>query len=407
MKQYFLLLFLTGGLLLAGSLPAQEVLQWRGADRSGVYPEKNLLKSWPETGPALLWESENIGNGYGSPVITKKNIFVEGEIDTVNYLFALDLSGKILWKTKIGREWVQNYPGCRSTPTLVGDLAYVTSGMGAVACIDTRNGKTLWSLDIVKDLHGRVNRFGLSESPFVVGDRVFCMPGGTDTNVVALDRMTGKVIWVCKGASQIPGYCSPLLISLPQRKIMVTFSQSVLLGIDISDGKLLWTHVQEGEHDVQANTPLYENGFIYYITGDGNGAVKLQLSEDGTSITQVWRNQASDNTMGGFIKIGNYMYTASYEKRQWFSEDATTGKLCDSLKFDKGNTVMADGMLYLYNEKGQVGLVKPDGPKMDLVSSFKVTRGTKAHYAHTVICGGIMYVRHGKSLLAYDVKEKK
>ena len=86
--------------------------------------------------------------------------------------------------------------------------------------------------------------------------------------------------------------------------------------------------------------------------------------------------------------------------------ETNTGKIVDSVKFDKGVTIYADGMLYCYNEKGQLGIFKPNGPKMETVSSFKVTRGTKAHYAHPVICGGIMYVRHGRSLLAYDVKTK-
>jgi len=64
-------------------------------------------------------------------------------------------------------------------------------------------------------------------------------------------------------------------------------------------------------------------------------------------------------------------------------------------------------MLYLYNEKGQVGLVKPVAGKMELVSSFRITKGTKAHYAHPVICNGILYIRHGKSLLAYDISKKQ
>jgi len=86
--------------------------------------------------------------------------------------------------------------------------------------------------------------------------------------------------------------------------------------------------------------------------------------------------------------------------------EANTGKITDSLKFDKGVTIYADGLLYCYNEKGQLGIFRPEGPKMAAVSSFKVTRGTKAHYAHPVVNQGILYVRHGRSLLAYDVKAK-
>ena len=404
-KQIFFAV-LVFGLLISTKITAQEVLEWRGADRTGNYNETNLLKKWPEAGPSLLWENNAIGNGYGSPIITNKNIFVLGEIDTICYLFALDLTGKTIWKSKIGEEWVLNYPGARTTPSLVGDLLYVSTGMGSVACFDALTGNKKWSVDMVNDLHGKNVRFGFSECLLVDDNKVFCMPGGSDTNVVALDRFTGKIIWKSKGLGQIPTYCSPMIIKLSDKKILITFSKSSLLGFDVSDGKLLWSHEQEGNGDVHVNTPLYENGFIYYITGDGNGAVKLKLTDDGNSITQIWRNKRSDNLMGAFIKVNDYIYTSGYERRFYYSEDEKTGDIIDSVKFDRGAINFADGMLYLYNEKGQMGLFNPNGPKMELVSSFNVTKGTKAHYAHPVICKGILYIRHGKSLLAYNISSK-
>lgn len=400
------LYFLIAGLLVQTLSFAQEVLQWRGENRSGVYNETNLLKSWPENGPSLLWEYPELGNGYGSPAITAKNIFINGELEAESYLIALDKAGKFLWKSKIGPEWVANYPGTRSTPTVVGDLVYVTTGMGKVACFEAGTGKEKWSVDMINDFHGRNTRFGLAESVLVEGNSVFCSPGSPDTNVVALDRFTGKIQWICKALGQMTSFCSPLLIKLPARSILVTFSQNALLGIDIKDGKLLWKHEQKGEGDVHVNTPLFENGFIYYITGDGNGAVKLQLSDDGTAITEIWENKACDGLTGGFVKVGDYLYTSGYEKRLWYSLDAKTGQISDSLPFNIGTTIYADGMLYLYNERGQLGLCKPKGPAMEMVSSFKITHGTKAHFAHPVICNGILYLRRGNSLMAYDIKNK-
>ncbi len=400
--------FLVSAFLLIFSIAAfsQEVLQWRGNDRSGYYPDKNLLKKWPDTGPSLLWEFGELGNGYSSPVITSKNIFINGEIDTVNYLFALDLDGKLLWKSEVGKEWIINYPGSRSAPTVVADLIYTTTGWGTIACFDANTGKEKWTADFIHDFHGQITRFGFSGAVVVDDDMVFCSPGSADTNVLALDRYTGKIKWICKGLGQMTSYCSPLLIKLKDRNILVTFSKSALLGIDTKDGKLLWSHKQDSEGDVHINTPLFENGYIYYITGDGNGSVKLKLSDDGTEISEIWRNKAGDNTMGAFIKIENYIYSSGYEKREWFSIDANTGQIVDSLKFDRGSTSAADEMLYLYNEKGYLGLVKPNGPKMELVSSFRITKGTKAHFSHPVINKGILYLRHGKSLLAYDIKNK-
>ena len=69
---------------------------------------------------------------------------------------------------------------------------------------------------------------------------------------------------------------------------------------------------------------------------------------------------------------------------------------------NKGSIISADDMLYIYDErKGNIGLVKPDPKKFDLISSFKINKGTGPHWAHLSIFDGIMYVRHGDVLMAY------
>ena len=404
MQKIFLPLSVLAILFFNLTLRAQEVLQWRGADRSGVYPETGLLDAWPAEGPALLWESSDIGNGYGSPAITKQNIFVNGEIDSISYLFALDLKGQLIWKSKIGREWTKSYPGARTTPTVVDDLVYVTAGWGQLSCIEAKTGKERWTVNMMSDFHGEVPRFGFSESVLVDGNTVFCSPGSRDTNIVALDRFTGKINWISKGGGEMTSYCSPMIIRLPARNILVTFSKSKMLGIDTKDGKLLWSYQQEGEGvDCQCNTPLFENGMIYCVAGNGNGAFKLKLSDDGSQVTEIWKNNLCDNLMGGFIKVKDYLYTSGYEKRQYYVVETNGGKIVDSVKFDRGSTIFADGKLYLYNEKGQTGLFNPNGPKLEQISTFKVTKGTKAHFAHPVICGGVMYIRHGRELIGYKI----
>jgi outer membrane protein assembly factor BamB len=72
----------------------------------------------------------------------------------------------------------------------------------------------------------------------------------------------------------------------------------------------------------------------------------------------------------------------------------------------KGTVVYADGMLYMYEEKrGTLGLAKP-GDKLDVVSSFQVNFGSKEHWAHPTICDGVLYVRHGDVLAAFNIKAK-
>lgn len=396
-------------MILCGSwstLMSQEVLEWRGADRTGYYHETGLLDSWPEEGPPLVWEFNELGNGYSSPAITKDRIFITGEHEKITYMYALDHQGNLIWKKEVGPEWTINYPGSRTTPTVVGDLLYITTGMGTVACMDANDGSIKWSTNLASDLNAPNTRFGFSESLLVHGDKVYCTVGNADTNVVAFNRFTGDLEWISPGVGEMTSFCAPKLISLPDRDIVVTFSKLTLMGFDAQTGELLWTHKQEGEGDVQVNTPWYEDGSIYYICSDGNGAVKLNLSEDGTTITEVWRNKRSDNLMGAFIVLDDYIYTSSYNTRQYYVQDAKTGELTDSVDFDKGSIIYADGKLYLYNQRGKFGLFEPAGPTMNLISSFRITKGTKAHFAHPVICDGILYVRRGDALLAYDIREK-
>jgi outer membrane protein assembly factor BamB len=393
-------------LMLSVSLSAQTIVQFRGPERNGIYNESNLLKSWPAEGPSMLWKAEKIGNGYSSPIISGNRIYVTGEIDSIGYLFAFDKSGSLIWKKVTGREWMENFTGSRSTPTLMNGLLYVETSMGLVICFDANTGDERWSVDMIKDLHGVNVRFGYAEGLLINDKLVYCFPGGPDTNVVALDRFSGKIAWISTALGDSTAYTSPALITLPSRKIIVNFSIHNLIGLDAATGELLWNKQLKGTGDIHGNTSLFDNGNIYFLAGSGSGAVKLALSEDGRSITEVWSNPNVTDVHGGFVKVWNYIYSSQYKPRRYCSMDAATGQIADSLKFDKGTLIFADDMLYCYTEKGMVGLVKQNNGKMELVSSFKMPVGTKEFFTIPVISEGILYLRHGDAMLAYDIRKK-
>ena len=69
------------------------------------------------------------------------------------------------------------------------------------------------------------------------------------------------------------------------------------------------------------------------------------------------------------------------------------------------NLLAADGMIYSYEDKrGRVSLLKPTDNNIDIVGSFKVKLGKGPHLAHMSIGNGILFVRHGDALMAYDIK---
>lgn len=392
---------------------AQKVYQWRGDDRDGIYNENKLLTVWPENGPALLWSNEEIGQGYAAPVITNDKLLVNGEADSTSFLFAYDLKGKLLWKSPNGREYYgkgfsASFPGSRSTPTVVGDMVYTSSGIGRLAGMELATGKEKWAVDMVPDMGGIENMFGFAESPLIDGDKVYFMAGGPTNNVVALNRFTGKTIWASKALGDTAAFCSPLLITLPSRKVLVTLSSHFIFGVDAQNGELLWSSKTLDNFKFErlhANTPIYADGFIYITAGEeaANGAIKLELSPDGKSIKEIWRNVNVTNAQGGFIKIGNQLFTTTKKKRL-VCVDTNTGTVIDSLSANKGGLIYADKLFYCYNETGDVKLIRFENNKFAEISKFKIDKGTKEHFSHPVISNGTLYIRHGKALMAYDIK---
>jgi outer membrane protein assembly factor BamB len=390
--------------------PTQKIYQWRGDNRDGMYHENDLLASWPSEGPELLWVSDSVGLGYGSPVITGHAIYVNGMFYSTGYLVCLDMQGKIRWKSPYGKEWTKNFVGSRSTPTVVDTHVYVCGGLGDIACFSSQSGDKIWHKNMFDSLGAVMPRFGISESLLVEGDVVYCTPGGNDTTMAALNRHNGELIWVCDADSEMPSYSSPLLFVHHNRKIITTHTKQFVIGVDAITGELLWKHKQltKGQADVHGNTPFYDEDHLYYVTGAGNFAVKLWINEKGDSIQQVWQNKEFDNIFGGFVKFNNHLYASGYRKKYWKALDCQTGQVVDTLSgFDRGNTICVDSMLICYDAKGKVALIKP-GPKLMKVNSqFRISHGTKEHFAHQVVDNGILYIRHGNALIAYHIGRNK
>lgn len=382
---------------------AQEPTVWRnGTD--GVYPASNLMDQWPEEGPEIIWSSEVLGNGHSSPVVTDGAVYVTGLEDGTGYLFKFDLDGNLVYRKAYGPEYAESYNGPRGSPVIVGDRIYLVSGYGHVYCMNEGDARKLWEIDMVSDLGGEIIRWGYNETPVIDGNKIYCTPGGQKHNVVALDRFSGKVIWSCPGKQELSAYCTPLLFSHNGRKILATHTASSLLGIDAESGNLLWSHEHPNQYSVHANTPIYQDGGLFFFSGYGKGSGKLVLSADGSSVHLAWNNPM-DSRMGGAVWLNGYIYGSGDRNREWRCIDWETGKdMYTSTELGKGVVIAADGKLFCYSERGELALVNATPEEFDLVSETRVRLGSEQHWSHPVIRNGILYLRHGKALIAFELK---
>lgn len=410
---------------------AQTPYGWRGPERNGNYPETGLLKSWPTGEPELLWETMDAGKGYSSPVIVDDRIFLTGmnEDETQEVFSAYSLDGKKVYEVAYGSPWSKTYPETRTTPAIVGDKAYVISGLGEIVCIHTPDGKIVWKVE-GQAFGMKTGYWGTSECPLVYDGKVIYTPSGDETTIVALDAQTGKTVWKSASLGDYGAYVSPLLITHNGVRQVVGMTANHILGVHPDTGEIMWTFNQWGRPaptgglggepgsatyvplNIAPNTPLYKDGDIFFSQGYNIGAFKLRLNADATGVSLLWKNEDLDTHHGGQVLIGGVVYGSNHVSNSdgnWVAVDWETGKTKYNTSWggnrSKGSIIMADDMLYCYDERrGAVGLVRPNPEKFDIVSEFRITKGVGPHWAHPVIVNGILYIRHGFALMAYKVK---
>ncbi|MBW6536892.1 MAG: PQQ-binding-like beta-propeller repeat protein [Mariniphaga sp.] len=407
MKRIYFL-FLVFYILASGcSRPENDFSEWRGPNRQGIYYETGLLNSWPETGPELLWSVEGLGAGHSSVGIGHNRIFVNGMPDTLGVLYSFDMDGNLLWKKVYGTEWHKNYTGSRSTPVIAGNLVYLESGMGVVYCFDAFSGDMVWEVDLLEKFNAENIQWGLTETLLIDGENIICTPGGEKHNVVALNRFTGETIWTSAGFGEPAAYCSPVLVEHNTTRLVVNMTATSIIGLDAETGEMYWRVEQMQGNKIHANSPVYSGGVIYCSSSSApqsSGIVALQLSEDGKSVKQKWRNESFKNLMGGIVLIDDVIYGSTYRKNEWSAIDASTGEeKILSENFGGGVVVYADGLFYLYSEAGEVALVKMDWNTFEIKGRFEVLLGTDQHWAHPVIKDKRLYIRHGDALMVYAV----
>ena len=415
MKNLFWMILLTS--LISGNLFSQDLVEWRGTNRSGTYPDKGLLTQWPENGPQIILEVEGLGEGYSSPVVYRDVIYVTGSQDSMNVISAIDRNGKLLWKKEYGEISAHaSYPFNRCTPTIENNRIYLVGGNGELMCMNAANGDIIWSKNPHIEFNGKYMYFGEVESALLTRNSVLYVTAGDKTTMVALDKQNGNLVWKSKSVGGSKSYASASLIERNGLQIALVQTSEDLVGIDAGNGDILWTHNLSQYHGDSngkgeaANVPLYYDGQIFETYGNSQKGSMFNLSPDGRSISLKWQNDNLDTHIGGLVLVNGNIYGSTMENNssgQWASVNWETGKTNWETKWiTKGSIIAADGMLYCYEDRsGNIGLVKPDPEKFDLISSFKIKKGSGPHWAHPAIYDGNLLVRHGDYLVVYNLRK--
>jgi outer membrane protein assembly factor BamB len=397
--------FTTVLLIAAGAaLSADDWPQWRGPRRDGISAEKGLLKSWPSGGPPLAWKATGAGNGYSSFSAAHGRLYTLGAIGDVEYVFAYDAAtGKKLWQTKNGDRFRESRgDGPRGTPTVDGTRLFVLGATGDLTSLDAASGKVIWSVNVIDDLGGRNITWGLSESPLVLEDRVLVQAGGPGASIVAVNKADGKLLWKSQGDRA--GYSSAVLHQVGNVRQAIFFTDSRVVGLDVRDGRLLWSYDKVANNTANIATPIVRGNHVFLSSDYGTGAALLQLRPSGNGVTaeEVYFTREMRNHHASSVLVGDYLY--GFSSAILTAMRFHTGEVAwQDRSVGKGSLVFADDRLYLFSERGTVGLAEASPAGYREHGRFQLQTGSLPTWAHPVVSNGKLFVRDQDTIYAYDV----
>jgi outer membrane protein assembly factor BamB len=379
--------------------------QWRGANRDGISKETGLLKQWPEGGPPLVWKASGAGRGYSSFSISKGRLYTMGLRGDREFIIAFDIAnGKEVWATPNGGAFHNDRgDGPRGTPTLDGDRLYALGGNGDLSSLDLKTGKVVWTMNVLQKFGGSNIKWGISESPLVIGDKVLVNAGGPGASIVALKKLDGTLIW--KSQSDEAGYSSAISAEISGTTQVIFFTGSRAVGLDLSDGKLLWEYARPSNNVANVATPVVRANRVWISSDYGTGGGLVEIKADGKA-QEVYFTKAMRNHHATSILIGDYLYGFSSAILTAMRFD--TGEVAwRDRSVGKGSLTYADGHLYAFSENGVVGLVEANPTAYKEKGRFKIQQGQLETWTHPVVAGGRLYLRDQDTIYAFDVREKK
>jgi len=360
--------------LCAASTSGADWPQWRGPARDGVAPETGLLSSWPEGGPALLWQADGLGGGLSSLAVAGDRIYTLGDRDGSQYVIGLSRS----------------------------------------------DGSEVWRRSLPDDFGGvMMSRWKFSESPLVDGDRVVVTPGATDALMVALDKTDGREIWRTRVPDLGPngkdgaGYSSIVISDAGGIRQYVQLAGRGLVGVRASDGEYLWSYNKVANDVANATTPIVRGDLVFGSSGyqTGSALVKLVPRDGGIEAREVYflDSRTLQNHHGGLILVGDHVYGGHGHNNGFpICVELATGKVAWGGQIRNAGTgsaavTYADGHLYFRYENGVMILIEatPDGYREK--GSFEIPEVGGPSWSHPVVADGKLYLREQDRLYCYDV----
>ena len=368
---------------------------WRGPDYNGISSETGWYEKWGSRGPKRLWTA-SVGTGFAAVSVADGRVFTMGNKSNRDTVYALEEStGDILWRYSYSEALnPRQYDGGPNTsPTVDGEYVYTLSKTGKAFCLDAATGDEVWSKDLKKLYGVSTPTWGFASSPLIHDDRVVFNVG---TRGVALNKKTGGLNW--KTGTEKPGYATPVPYDHNGKDAVVMFGRRYAYGVDLADGRQLWSKSFKSSADVNAADPIVYDG-KFFITSNSRDGELFELR--GSSTRSKWRNRNMRIHFNPGVVVGEYFYGADGRIER--------GNTVRCINMETGDTewtksgipcasiTAADGKLIILSRKGDLYVAEASPSRFKQLAKSKVITGTC--WTVPVLANRSLYVRNSRGTL--------
>lgn len=447
-----------------GNMYSQDWPQFLGPERNSTSPQKNLLRSWPDSGPEVMWTTD-LGIGYGGPVVKDGKIYLLDRDNAVgDKMRCFDLnSGEELWRFEYDAAGEVMFPGSRSVPVVDDRHVYSCGPYGDLYCIDLDTHQPVWNVNMWTDFGGDTGNAAAAESgggrggfggqgnfpiwavsqcPLIYGDLLIVLSQAPEAGAVAYNKNTGEVVWKTPYLGN-ESYASPSVVKIDGKDHIVFVISSTnpigrrelpqtlgkVVGVDPLSGEILWEYDQWKCHiSVPAAVDAGDNK-VLVVGGYELGAVMLKVEKqaDGSyGTTELFRTEEFGDQTKPPLFIDGYFYAqyGTNNRRDGLTCMNMDGEIMWKTKrdpdFNKGSMILADGLILATNGNKSLFLIEPDPSGFKPLASADVLAaggsdsegiaarvgGGTQNWAPIALADGKLLIRDQRRLMCVQVTEQ-
>jgi outer membrane protein assembly factor BamB len=377
---------------------------FRGPARDGRYDEQPIRTNW-QGGLQQLWKQPS-GGGYSSFSVADGVAFTIEQRRGQEVVAAYNVeTGRELWTNAWDALYTDSTgDGPRSTPTWHEGRLYALGALGELRCLDARNGRLIWSKNILKENAASNNQWGMAASPLVVDDKVVVIPGGSNNkSVVAYNAKSGERVWGALGDAA--SYTSPMLVTLAGRRQVLAVTARRVAGLAPEDGTVLWEFPWSNSIGINVAQPIVVDANRFFVSaGYGKGAALVELTSAGgkLSAASVWERASMKNKFNSSVLHEGYVY--GLDEGMLTCVDVLTGEQKWKARgYGYGQVTLASGHLIVTTEEGEIALVRATPAGHTELARFPALEGRT--WNCPAIANGRLLVRNATQMACYKLTD--